>query len=254
MGLDASGKRLPNGIDYFWDGQGEGNCWDSAAADVVQPLTLPRCPATSPHRFLDDPNTLVLFVNCSSYDLASRTLPAGCDWFDTPARPGVLAASITIQSVLPAVQIIAVLLLFALLVRRRGRGGPLGLAAVLTAAAGSIVLLIASVEHFYYLAAAGIGLLGVGGLAAVRLVPTERLAVLTLILGIVALLEAVDSGILLLPSPVGLVWIRVLLEMVWVVWTAVALVRRTSPEPARAEPAKAEPEVAPATGESAATA
>jgi hypothetical protein len=241
MGLDASGKRVPNGIDYFWDGQGEGNCWDTATVDVVQPLTLPRCPATSPHRLLDDPNTLVLFVNCSSYDLASRTLPAGCDWFDTPARPGVLAASITIQSVLPAVQIIAVLLLFALLVRRRGPGGPLGLAAVLTAAGGSILLLIASVEHFYYLAAAGIGVLGVGWLAAVRLVPTERLAVLTLVLGIVALLEAVDSGILLLPSPIGLVWIRVLLEIVWVVWTAVALTRRTRTEPVRTQPEKVEP-------------
>jgi hypothetical protein len=231
MGLDAAGRRMPNGIDYFWDGQGEGNCWDTAAADVVLPLTLPRCPAASPHRLLDDPNTLVLFVNCSSYDLPTRTMPAGCDWFDTPSRPGVLAASITIQSVLPAVQIIAVLLLFALLMRRRGRAGPLGLAAAIAAAAGSVLLVIGSAEHFYYLAPPGIALLGVGWLAAVRLVPTERLAVLTLVLGIVALLEAVDSGILLLPSPIGPVWIRVLLEIVWVVWTAAALARRTRTEP-----------------------
>ena len=231
MSLDAAGKRVPNGIDYFWDGQGEGNCWDTAAGDVVLPLTLPRCPAAGPHRLLDDPNTLVLFVNCSSYDLATKAMPAGCDWFDTPQRPGVLAASITIQSVLPAVQVVAVLLLFALLVRRRGRAGPLGVAAAIAAAGGSVLLVIGSLEHFYYLAAPGIALLGVGWLAAVRLVPTERLAVLTLVLGIAALLEAVDSGILLLPSPVGPVWVRVLLEIIWIVWTALSLARRTRREP-----------------------
>ena len=60
---------------------------------------------------------------------------------------------------------------------------------------------------------------------------------LTLVLGIVALLEAVDSGILLLPSPIGPVWIRVVLEIVWVVWTAAALARRTGTEAERVAPA-----------------
>jgi len=253
MGLGAAGERLPNGIDYFWDGQGEGNCWDPAAKDVVFPLTIPHCPAGSPHRFLDDPNTLVLFVNCSTYDLATRAIPAGCDWFDTPQRPDVLAASFTIQAVLPAAQFIAVLLLFALLVRRRGRAGPLGVAAVIAAIIGAVLLVLASTEHFYYLAAPGIAMLGVGWLAAVRLVPTERLAVLTLVLGIVALLEAMDSGILLLPSPVGPVWVRVVLEIVWVVWTALALVRRTRTEP-KPPPAPDEPRPAPAIEEPAVTA
>ena len=98
---------------------------------------------------------------------------------------------------------------------------------------GSVLLIVASLPQFYYFAAPGIAVLGIGWLAAVRLVPTERLAVLTLLLGIVALLEAVDSGILLLPSPIGPVWIRVILEAIWIVWTAAVLVRSSrSPQPA----------------------
>jgi hypothetical protein len=90
---------------------------------------------------------------------------------------------------------------------------------------GSALLLIASLPQLYYLAPAGVAVLGIGWLAAVRIVPTERLAVLTLVLGIVALLEAVDSGILLIPSPIGPVWVRVILEVVWILWTVALLVR-----------------------------
>jgi hypothetical protein len=45
MGVAPGGERLPNGIDYFWDGQGSGNCWQATGADVVEPMTLPvwRC-------------------------------------------------------------------------------------------------------------------------------------------------------------------------------------------------------------------
>ena len=126
------------------------------------------------------------------------------------------------------------------------------MAAAIAAIIGAVLLVLASTEHFYYLAAPGVAMLGVGWLAAVRLVPTERLAVLTLVLGIVALLEAMDSGILLLPSPVGPVWVRVVLEIVWVVWTALALVRRTRTEP-KPLPAPEEPRPAPAIEEPAAT-
>jgi len=67
------------------------------------------------------------------------------------------------------------------------------------------------------------------------LVPTRQLALLTLLLGIAAILEAVDSGIVMLPSPVGPVWIRVVLEIAWVFATSVALIRTSrvarQPEP-----------------------
>jgi hypothetical protein len=235
MGYNAGGERLPNGIDYFWDGEGEGNCWETAAADAVQPITIPHCPSGSPHRLLDDPNTLVLFVNCSTYDLATQSMPAGCDWFDTPDRPGSFAATITIQGVVPAVQLIAVLILFAWL-RSRGRPGPYAVAAAAAAGLGAVLLLLASAAQFNYLAPAAVALLGVGWLGAVRLVPTRGLAVLTLVLGIAAVLEAVDSGVAMLPSPIGLVWVRVILEVAWIVWAAAALLRgsKTSRQPAPA--------------------
>jgi hypothetical protein len=200
---------------------------------VVQPITIPHCPAGSPHRLLDDPNTLLLFVNCSTYDLATQALPVGCNWFDTPDRPGTFAATITIQSAFPAVQLIAVLILFAWL-RSRGRPGPFAVAAAAAAGLGAVLLLLASAEHFNYLAPAAVALLGVGWLGAVRLVPTRGLAVLTLVLGIAAVLEAVDSGIILLPSPIGFVWVRVILEVAWIVWAAAALLRgsKTRRQPA----------------------
>jgi hypothetical protein len=233
MGTSAGGDRLPNGIDFFWDGEGTGNCWQTSGTDVVQPLAMPACPAGNQHRFISDPNTVVLFANCSGYDLAKQAFPAGCDWFETPPRPGTLGLSANIEIIAPAVQLIVLMVLCALLVRRDGRPGPLSLAALLLVGLGSVLLVAASLNQLYFLAAPGAAVLGLGWLAAVRVVPTERLAVLTLLLGVVALLEAVDSGILLVPSPIGPVWIRVMLEVVWIVWTGVALVRvRRSPRPA----------------------
>jgi hypothetical protein len=250
MGTSATGQRLPNGVDYFWDGQGTGNCWDTATADVVQPVTIPRCSTGGPLRLISDPNLLVLFVDCSNYDLSTKMLPAGCDWFTSPQRPGTLGGSFNIQSVAPAAQLVALLLLFIWLLRRSGRPGPLALLAAIAAVLGSGLLLVASVAEFYYLAAAGIAILGIGWLAAVRLVPTQRLAVLTLVLGIVALLEALDSGLVMLPSPIGPVWVRVILEVVWVIWTAAALIasarahRPAAPEPPAPEPPAPEPATA----------
>ena len=225
MGASAAGERLPNGIDFFWDGEGTGNCWQTAGTDVVQPLAIPACPAGNQHRFIADPNTAVLFAVCSGYDLAKQAFPAGCDWFDTPPRPGSVGFSANIEIVAPAVQLVALLLLGVLLVRRSGRPGLLSLAALVLAGVGSVLLVAASLNQLYYLAAPGIAVLGLGWLAAVRVMPTERLAVLTLLLGVVALLEAVDAAILLIPLPIGPVWIRVILELVWIVWSAAVLVR-----------------------------
>lgn len=223
MGTNATGQRLPNGLDYFWGGEGTGNCWDTTA-DAVQPITIPRCSAGGPQRWISDPNLLVLFVDCSNYNLRTKALPAGCDWFTTPPCPGTLGTTLNRQSVAPAVQLVALLILFIWLVRRSGKSGPLAMVAAAAAGLGSGLLLGASDAQFYYLSAPGIAVLGIAWLAAVRLVPTQRLAVLTLLLGIVALLEALDSGIVMVPSSIGPVWARVILEAVWTVWTAVALV------------------------------
>ena len=236
MSVDVAGARLPNGLDFFWDGEGTGNCWQTGPSDTVEPITIPSCPGSYQRRFISDPNKLFLFADCSTYSLATRTLPAGCDWFTTPPRPGELTPTFTTQSVFPALQLIAVLFLFAALLRRRGRAGPPALLTAAAAAVGAAGLLVASVEQLNHLAPPAIALLGVGWLGAVRLAPNRRLALLTLLLGIAAILEAVDSGLFMLPSPIGPVWIRVVLEIAWVIGTSVAAMRTTrvarSPEPA----------------------
>jgi Right handed beta helix region len=235
MSVDAAGNRLPNGIDFFWDGEGAGNCWQTEKSDTVEPITIPSCPGDYQRRFISDPNKLFLFGDCSTYSLATRTLPAGCDWFATPPRPGVLTPTFTTQSVFPALQLIAVLFLFAALLRRRGRAGPLALLAAAAAAVGAALLLVASAEQLNHYAPPAIALLGIGWLGAVRLAPTRGLALLTVLLGIAAMLEAVDSGIVMLPSPIGPVWVRVVLEIAWVIGTSAALMRTTRvarpPEP-----------------------
>ena len=55
--------------------------------------------------------------------------------------------------------------------------------------------------------------------------PNRGLALLSFALGLVAVLEAVDEAIVMLPVPVGPVWVRLLLEVVWAGWIGARLVR-----------------------------
>lgn len=225
MSVDAGGASRPNGIDFFWDGEGSGSCWQAPTNAGADPVTIPLCPTGAPERLLMDPNKLVMFGTCSGYDLPTQAIPAGCDWYDTPARPGVFGPSVMVESVTPAIQLVVVLGLFGLLLRRRNSLTPLDWATAAAAAAGALVLLLASVEQLYFLAAPGIALLGLAWLGAARLVPSRALAILTAALGVVALLEALDAGLLLLPVPLGPVWVRVFLELVWMIWLGISLVK-----------------------------
>jgi len=225
MGTSPDGKSLPNGLDFFWDGQGIGSCWQTDHPAGADPLSLPACSTWAPvKRLLDDPNKLVVFGDCGSYHIATQTLPLGCNWFSSPPRPGSVGAMLDIQLVGPVIQLIAVVLLFLLLLRRRASRGAIDLAAFGAAVIGSVVLLFGAVEQLWYLAPPGIAVLGIAWLLAGRMMPGRRLAALTMILGLAALLEAVDSGIVLLPLPAGAVWLRLVLEVVWIAWTGPALI------------------------------
>ena len=225
MGTDVGGASLPNGIDFFWDGQGGGSCWQAAHAAGTDPITVPTCPDEAPGRWLMDPNKLVMFGTCSAYDLRTQTIPLGCDWYDTPARPGDFGPEVMVESVAPAIQLVVVLAVFGWLVRRRRDSTALDWTTAVAAAAGSILLLIGSVGQLYFLAPPGIALLGAAWLGAARLMPNRGLAVLSFLLGLVAVLEAVDGAIVMLPVPVGPVWVRLLLEVVWAGWIGARLVR-----------------------------
>ena len=226
MGTRPDGTRMPNGVDYFWDGEGTGNCWQLASGSTVEPLVMPACPAGSVHKYLGDPNLLLLSLDCSNYDLPTRNLPAGCDWFQTPPRPAQTAAWFNAKAVAPALQILLVMVLLTVMLRRRPRGSALKAITLAAAAVGSVVLLLGAGEQLYAVAPAGIAILGAAWLAAAFQAPSRGLSVLSAALGLAALLEAIDAGIVMLALPVAVVWLRIALELVWIAWLAIAVIRR----------------------------
>jgi putative cell wall-binding protein len=94
LGYGPNGDVRPNGLDFWWDDQGEGNCWqdnDPATGEVthnaMDPRGLPTC---------DDGGSEGLPVNlikssplapCATYDRSSNPDPPVCDWLHTPDPP-----------------------------------------------------------------------------------------------------------------------------------------------------------------------
>lgn len=84
------GDERANGVDFWWDEQGEGNCWDgnSAPAGAVtsDPGTLPGCDAPSgggPHAELGNPDKLAWLLLCGQ-----DVFDPACGFAETPPRPG----------------------------------------------------------------------------------------------------------------------------------------------------------------------
>ncbi len=95
MGTDKAGHIHENGMDHWWDDQGNGNCWENNHyADGHQDdnfVLSPRSCAAGGSQFL--PGLFVKdagFLSCSQYDRADPILrhPPACDWFVSPSRPG----------------------------------------------------------------------------------------------------------------------------------------------------------------------
>jgi hypothetical protein len=85
-----------NGVDFWWDDQGEGNCWsdnigagDTVTSNTMYPDGLPACPEGSlpvPH----NPSKTALIASCATYNRwgdETAKDPPGCDFFDTPPEP-----------------------------------------------------------------------------------------------------------------------------------------------------------------------
>lgn len=95
MGLSADGEALPNGLDFWWDDQGEGNCWqDNVAAEGAEVTDNSLYPGGAPDcdsgGSAGIPLNLVKqgpLVPCATYDREDNKDPLGCDWFVTPDRP-----------------------------------------------------------------------------------------------------------------------------------------------------------------------
>lgn len=98
MGIDPlTMAYAPNGVDFWWDGGGTGNCWqgntphaDAANGITSNDLLLPTCGSGGSLGLPLDPARSGPMVPCVAYDRSNRDLrePAGCSWFRTPPEPG----------------------------------------------------------------------------------------------------------------------------------------------------------------------
>jgi hypothetical protein len=91
MGTLFTGPGPRNGLDFWWDGQGKGNCWnDNLAAQgraiTSDPVVLPDCddppfpgPDVSPKQ--------ALIASCAATDPRDPDTYDGCDWYEQPPKP-----------------------------------------------------------------------------------------------------------------------------------------------------------------------
>ena len=93
MGITPGGATPPNGLDFWWDDAGVGNCWQDNEAAAGGKIThnatlgyLPDCklPSLLPISNLIKTTSL---LPCASYDRYSNPSPKNCDWIVTPAKP-----------------------------------------------------------------------------------------------------------------------------------------------------------------------
>jgi parallel beta helix pectate lyase-like protein len=93
FGVAPGGAKLPNGLDVWWDEQGDGNCWQGNTSSWGKvrsdPVKLPACDRPSGFSLfslLGNPVKVLGSLPCSEYG-RDKPRPAGCDWFDVPPRP-----------------------------------------------------------------------------------------------------------------------------------------------------------------------
>ncbi|MCW2862394.1 MAG: hypothetical protein JWP48_4102 [Actinoallomurus sp.] len=93
MGVTPAGAASPNGLDFWWDEQGDRNCWQSNASPAgvprTDPSTLPTCDHPSsggPYAQQGNPTKTSVVTACAAYR-PGNAAPAGCDWLTPPRRP-----------------------------------------------------------------------------------------------------------------------------------------------------------------------
>ncbi|MBW3659106.1 MAG: right-handed parallel beta-helix repeat-containing protein [Actinobacteria bacterium] len=101
MGMHPDGYVQPNGVDFWWDSEGEGNCWEdnpstgsedgtattNAPHLSTSPTGLPDCEGGGSVFTPSDPIKSASLVPCAAYDRNDNPSPTGCDWMDSPSEP-----------------------------------------------------------------------------------------------------------------------------------------------------------------------
>lgn len=225
MGVRPDGGRAPNGMDYWWDGQGVGSCWQGVSADGAEPLVLPRCGAdTLPAglgtaRYVAEPGKLLKLYTCAAYDQQQRRIPSDCDWFGARGLERIEVKYALGEAVLLGV--VLILVWWRLL-----QGSRVAFVGTILALGGLVAGVYGTIRETTPLTPVGLGLVGLG-LVGVGVALRHRgrtgLGLVTLAIALCALLGAVDRGLVMIPwIPVPPSLLRILLEVVWVPWALAA--------------------------------
>ena len=95
MGIRPDGSTAHNGLDFWWDDQGVGNCWEDNTSSRGEPtdnfaVAPPSC-ADGGSQFLPGASAVkdAGFLTCSQYDRNDPFWrhPPECSWFDSPEKP-----------------------------------------------------------------------------------------------------------------------------------------------------------------------
>lgn len=228
MGVKPDGAKAPNGMDFWWDGQGVGSCWQRPSADGAEPRVLPLCGADDlpagfgTARYIAEPAKVLKLYVCANYDQASQRIPSDCDWFGARGLQRIEVK----YAVGGAILLGLVLVVVGWRLLRASRLGFLGVALAL---AGLVVGVYGTLQETTPLTGIGLGLLGLGWLCcgvALRRRGRPGLAWLTIALAVFALLGGLDRGVLMLPwIPVPPSIVRIVLELIWVPAAIVAALR-----------------------------
>jgi hypothetical protein len=94
MGIAPDGSIAHNGVDHWWDDQGNGNCWEDntySRGHRTDNFTVdpPGCDAGGSVFTPGLPVKDAGFLSCSQYDRTDPTWrhPPACSWFDSPGKP-----------------------------------------------------------------------------------------------------------------------------------------------------------------------
>jgi hypothetical protein len=239
LGVTPEGEARPNRLDFWWDGQGRGSCWHNPSATRNEPVALPVCgadgrPAGLPvGRYVAEPAKLVKLYVCAEYSLADQLMPTSCDWYGAGWQGRIEVQLALAEAVLLGLALLAVWF-------RRARPSPLALSGLVLAEAGLVVGVLSSGFAATPLTTFGLAVFGLGmvqfGLA-LRAGGRAGFGWLTVALGGVAVLGGIDLGVTAIPYlPVPPSLVRILLELVWLPWAAVILLRRRPAPPRQPRP------------------
>jgi hypothetical protein len=224
MGTKPDGSSAPNGMDYWWDGQGVGSCWQ-APARRSEPRAMPRCGADSfpaflgTSRYVAEPGKILKLYVCANYDLRTARIPSDCDWFGARGLGRIEVKFALGEAILLGLVLLA-------LWWRSLRGSPIAGGGLVLTLAGLATGVFGTLRETTPLTGIGLGLVGLGWVCVgvgLRHRGRPGLGIVTICIGLFAILGGIDRGLVMLPYiPVPPSLPRIILEVLWVPWAIIA--------------------------------